>query len=441
MTKYNTIDIEIMDEEYSVSTISENSSEHEEEYISFLNSLTEYEIDELESIVEDMLREYLEDNFIKLSDSEFINNMVADVTQILFQDLLNAEICNQIHEEEFSEYIKDYANIVFEIEDIPSRSDQHFFNDLSNTNFSIINEKIEWIRNQPQPEQRTKEWYEYRYNLITASNVWKAFSSESQKNSLIYEKCQPLVNGTRFGASTSGSLHWGVKYEQLSLMLYEEKMGIKKVEEFGCIRHEKYDFIGASPDGIVTDPDSNLYGRMIEIKNIVNRVIDGIPSTAYWIQMQVQMETCNLDACDFIETQIKEFETEEEFWINDSVSKKGIVLMFIPNDPNIVAKPLYKFMPLDLPLTLDSIKEWIKETTNLYIQEYTLQETKYWYLDIFSCVTVRRNKRWFDEAVPILSELWKTILNERNSGHDHRAPKKRIAKTSVLQNYIINKIE
>jgi hypothetical protein len=49
----------------------------------------------------------------------------------------------------------------------------------------------------------------------------------------------------------------------------------------------------------------------------VNREITGIPLEAYWIQMQVQMEVCDLDECDFFETQFKEFDTSEEFFISD----------------------------------------------------------------------------------------------------------------------------
>ena len=54
-------------------------------------------------------------------------------------------------------------------------------------------------------------------------------------------------------------------------------MNNTKISDFGCIQHEKYNYIGASPDGINTDPNSILYGRMLEIKNIVNRDITGIP--------------------------------------------------------------------------------------------------------------------------------------------------------------------
>ena len=44
------------------------------------------------------------------------------------------------------------------------------------------------------------------------------------------------------------------------------------------------------------------YGRLVEIKNIVNREITGIPKKEYWVQMQLQMEVTDLDECDFLET-------------------------------------------------------------------------------------------------------------------------------------------
>ena len=113
--------------------------------------------------------------------------------------------------------------------------------------------------------------------------------------------------------NTDSSLHWGVKYEPVSIMLYEQMYGTV-VDSFGCIQHPKYKCIGASPDGIVNDTTSQRYGRMLEIKNIVNREITGIPKEEYWIQMQVQLETCDLDECDFLETRFKEYENEAMFY-------------------------------------------------------------------------------------------------------------------------------
>jgi len=230
-------------------------------------------------------------------------------------------------------------------------------------------------------------------------------------------------------------MHWGTKYEALTVALYEFK-NRTKIEEFGCIPHSTYSFIGASPDGINCDPASPLYGRMVEIKNIVNREIDGIPSEAYWTQMQIQMETCNLDECDFVETRFKEYGSEEEFWLDDKgQGEKGVVLYFIRRD-SMPAPPLYKFSPLSIVLDKETnennkihILEWIESVKQEVGEEWILFEINYWYLDEYSCVLVRRNRKWFEAALPHIQNLWSVILKERVEGYDHRAPKKKMKKT------------
>lgn len=123
-----------------------------------------------------------------------------------------------------------------------------------------------------QPEQRTDEWYQHRHGLITASSIWKVFGSKSIQNQLIYEKCGPIDVKKYNKVNTESPLHWGQKYEQLSKDLYE-MLNSTKIQEFGCIKHPnpEYYFIGASPDGINVCPSSHLYGRMLEIKNVVSR--------------------------------------------------------------------------------------------------------------------------------------------------------------------------
>ena len=64
-------------------------------------------------------------------------------------------------------------------------------------------------------------------------------------------------------------------------MIYEHKYSTK-IQDFGCIEHQTHPFLAASPDGIVTG--KNNFGRMIEIKNVVSRDINGIPKTDYYIQ-------------------------------------------------------------------------------------------------------------------------------------------------------------
>ena len=59
---------------------------------------------------------------------------------------------------------------------------------------------------------------------------------------------------------------------------------------------------------------------MLEIKNVVSREISGIPKFEYWVQMQIQMEVCDLNECDFLETKFVEYENYEDY-LNDNTDK------------------------------------------------------------------------------------------------------------------------
>jgi putative phage-type endonuclease len=314
--------------------------------------------------------------------------------------------------------------------------------------------KIQTLREKPQPEQRTPEWYSRRNNLITASAASKAFGSQASINQLIYEKCKNYAvgggvledggggggggGGGPMQGSVNSPLHWGQRYEPLTVMIYEHR-NKTRLGEFGCIQHDTYPFIGASPDGINIDPTSAIYGRMVEIKNIVNREITGQPKEEYWIQTQIQMEVCNLDECDFVETRFKEYDSEADYLAaaasgSDSScpNEKGIILWF-QTAPALtpqghVSPPiqLYEYAPIGV-----SLVEYERWEADMFAKHERLRSiwvrTIYWYLDQYSCVLVRRNRLWFQEAVPILQKVWETVEEERKSGYEHRAPKRKTA--------------
>jgi hypothetical protein len=215
-------------------------------------------------------------------------------------------------------------------------------------------------------------------------------------------------------------------------MIYEHLTGAK-LDFFGCIVHSEYGFIGASPDGIVVNPESALFGRLVEIKNIYNREMDGTPSEAYWTHMQIQMQCCDLEACDFVETRFKEYESAEEFWApppeeDTEKSHKGVILQFIPRD-SLSNIPLYKYSPINP--TPSQLYEWIEATKVEVAEVHVLFKTHYWYLDEICMTTILRNDAWFRAALPHIQEIWDTVLKERVTGYDHRAPKKR-APTEVI---------
>ena len=89
---------------------------------------------------------------------------------------------------------------------------------------NIIEKKISYLQNIPQPDQRTDEWYHFRHKYITASSAWKAFSNPTTAtyNQLIYDKCKPInIEKYTKNVSTATPMHWGQKYEDVSIMWYE----------------------------------------------------------------------------------------------------------------------------------------------------------------------------------------------------------------------------
>ena len=347
---------------------------------------------ELDLIAFDLIVRYMETEIQHLACPQFHDNLVEDVADEIC-DLLNLDY------DDIYELVDDYAFSFFEYYVDPRAQPSN----ATCLDAAFVASQLVVLNNTYQPKQKTPEWYEYRANLITASNLWKVFNSEAQLNSLIFEKCKPVEVKTGF-VNTDSPLHWGVKYEPVSIMLYEHKYNTT-VAEFGCIKHPRHPCIGASPDGINVNPASPLYGRMIEVKNIVNREITGIPLEAYWVQMQIQMETCDLDDCDFIETRFKECE-EREFFKSDK--EKGIM-------SRSDGQPVYTYMPMTITNPIHMM-DWINEHKGTII---------YWVLDQFSCVFVKRQREWFKWAVPQIENTWRIVEAERVTGYEHRASKKR----------------
>ena len=315
---------------------------------------------------------------------------------------------------------------------------------LSENVIEKLNDKIKYLENIPQPEQRTDEWYIFRHGLITASNAWKCFGSQSQRNSIIYEKCKPLVLNTETEqkntsesnssyVNTQTTLHFGQKYEPLSVMYYEY-IYRTRVGEFGCIPHPKYSFLGASPDGINIDSESSLFGVMLEIKNICNREITGNPKLEYWVQTQLQMETCDLNKCHFLETRFIEYACKEDFEKDGTFQKtedgkyKGIILHYKGE-----GKPHYEYCPFNC--TKEDYDKWESEMFEKN-KDLELLEYLYWKLAEVSCVNIVRNKRWFNEVIKDISEIWDIILKERETGYEHRMPKRRRVESKKIEDCI-----
>jgi putative phage-type endonuclease len=406
----------------------------------------DYEIEFIETCLE-LMCDYIDENPTAISEPDFEEDIIQDIKELFIMHFEEDPFFNYNAEEEIDEIIYTALSMFYD-QIMPPRSQNGTYEiKHSEKQIKSLEKKIKGLNELEQPEQRTPEWYEFRHNLITASNAYKVFENQNVQNQLIYEKCQPLfvpqLADTDFTqVNTNSTLHWGQKYEPLSVMVYEDKYKTT-VGDFGCIKHPQYSFLGASPDGINIDKNSPRYGRMIEIKNIVNREINGNPKKEYWIQMQLQMEACDLDECDFLETKFTEYtdrdtfnqdSNEEDICISKNDEIKGIIIQFITKE----GKPIYLYKPLNL-VNKCEIEEWEEKTLNYYQSEeynYTYVKFIYWKLEEISCVLVFRNKKWFQDNIGQLKNIWSLIEKERKEGFSHRAPNKRVKKETVENSQI-----
>ena len=393
-----------------------------------IDSLTHKEKENIYDLAYQHIEDYMSHNLFSMKKPNFHNDLNDSILEIL------QNICENIYNEELEEELRvivQKACRTYFSHVLPRRSYSKTFV-KPRVHKKKIAEIIDKLRAVPQHEQRTREWYEDRWNMISASSAWKALASEAHKNSIIYEKCTPLNTEKYTSVNVDSPFHWGQKYEPLSVQIYEKRYNTK-VEDFGCIPHPDYPNAGASPDGINTDSNSTRYGRMLEVKNRFSESvpITGNPKEEYWIQMQMQMNVCDLNECDFLETRFKEYQTYNDFYADGSDFKttadgklKGIYLCFQKD-----GMPHYEYPELDL--SQEDFEIWQENIRNEKEKEgYEWISCIYWYLDKYSCVLVFRNRKWFDIAIKQINEVWNTILKERVTGYEHRAPNRRVRKIS-----------
>lgn len=363
-------------------------------------------VDGFSEIIKDQFME----NPLSISDYDYDSHIVSLLIEH-FEEVIDEDMIYDIYTNKKKEI---YKNIGF-----PLRSYEYTYITEGTNN---TQEKCDYLLNIPQPDQRTKEWYEFRHNHITASNAWKCLGTPSSVNQIILEKLTPL-NIEKYKPSLNDNpMTWGQRFEDISIMFYENKYNVK-VDDLGCIEHQKYTFLAASPDGIITSKNNN--SRLLEIKNVVSRKITKIPKPDYWMQMQLQMEVCDIDECDFLETKFIEYEGFSEFKCDINETNKGIIMMFVKNNEI----PLYEYS--ELYKNIEDIEKWMDEKMDYYekIENITWFKNIYWKMEEFSCIMVKRNKIWFENAISKIKDVWEIIVSERENdckNIDNYKPKKRI---------------
>ena len=366
------------------------------------------------SIYEIIESDYGSDKETSENIERLINTSIQDIKELLCKNTLDVHY-----------YLKNVCKDII-------REKYELLKDLESKREDIV-KKMDELKALKLPEQRSKEWYEIREGLLTASSLADALGKGH-----FTTRDQLLINKTsdkKPEFKINPIMEWGVKYEQVATVFYEQMFGVDIVE-FGLIPHPELSVFGASPDGIcdITSPKEYI-GRMLEIKCPPKRQFTHEVPLHYWMQMQGQLEVCDLEECDFLQVKIEEYNSFREY-VKDSPESnvlgetaeglpKGLVLSFKIQE---IGKTEYSIHYEYSPWSIDNetLRLWkentIKETLDKYLCDIdihcSLLEEKYWSIKRYECTLVRRDKKWWFSVVPEIIKFWDEVTYYREFGNE-----------------------
>jgi putative phage-type endonuclease len=277
---------------------------------------------------------------------------------------------------------------------------------------SIRKNKLENLKKLELPEQRSEAWYEMRKTKLTASSLAGAIGHchFHSRDELILDKIieKPF--------EPNPITEWGVKYEDVAILFYEELFNVK-ILDFGMVPHPDFEAFGASPDGICDETGSEDHiARMVEIKCPPKRKFTKTVPGHYLMQVQGQLEVCDLDECDFFQVKIEDYDSYEDYCndifeidgsIQDGRTKlnypKGIVATFKKD-----GKLSYEYFPLN------KTNIEIETLVNEYKNKENIFEIKYWKIERYECTLVNRDRDWWINNIDKILSFYNDLLMYRN---------------------------
>lgn len=232
-------------------------------------------------------------------------------------------------------------------------------------------------------DQRTAQWHTKRGEMITASEVYKIFSTPEARKELLLRKLEPALPSEGSGAIPA--LLWGTRFEPVAKKIYEQRTNCK-ILDVSCVQHPIHSFLGASPDGLIVpmNGDEKRYGRLVEFKCPMSRVEKPEIPIAYVHQMQMQMECTGIDECEYVEFRFKQVNYSE--WLR-STDQKGVFTVYEDG------KVIYD-------------KDIYEDTTQVI----------YWLLTSIKEDFVPKDTEWLPKHFEGLSQFWNEVLEHRKNG-------------------------
>lgn len=293
---------------------------------------------------------------------------------------------------------------------------------------------VERLPNCVQTQQKSASWHAEAREMLSGHEFGGVcIGTAAERNGIIAKKCMPQIviaegmeqveSQTVFLSGDEGlsAFKWGWRYEPVARMLFERCVANGTVYDgLGRVRHPTLPRLGASPDGLIMD--GPRCGRLVEIKCPISRELKGSIPIAYYCQMQLQAEVCDVDAVEYIEVKFGAVPQTETTFEDVQHSKQpwiGKVCVIAPSVDALQTSYQYAYSPL-FPATrtgLEQCKAWTPDVPT----HTACLESSIWYVKDWFTTTVPRNKRWFEHVgKPAYEKFWEDVDAARLDGRFER---------------------
>lgn len=159
------------------------------------------------------------------------------------------------------------------------------------------------------PNQNSAEWLREKCGVISASNISKADSylvkgknkgAESEKRHR-YKRDLALerITGITTPHYVSPDMDFGSAFEAAARCEYEQLTG-REVRRVGFVLHPQYDFLGASPDGLIDAERGCVEFKVPRLDTHLDWIEDGIAPEEHVPQCDLVTCCAEYDWCDFV---------------------------------------------------------------------------------------------------------------------------------------------
>jgi len=149
-------------------------------------------------------------------------------------------------------------------------------------------------------EQGSPEWHTARAGVITGTRLKAVMGTKTAQETLLNELLAEQLVGTQEETYRTPDMQRGIDEEHFAIQEYKKQTGTE-IKEFGFCLHDKYEWIGLSPDGFTEDlkhasevksPKSKTQVKYLRAKTV--------PKEYYWQVIQYFLVNEKLETLDFI---------------------------------------------------------------------------------------------------------------------------------------------